>query len=59
MGKASRMRSVPRTLVLTLSGWLRALLLELNVARKDALWGGCKKLAKRAASNAISDANII
>ena len=30
--------------------------LELNMATKDTLWGGCKKLAKRAASNAISDA---
>ena len=47
--------SVPRMLVLTLSGRLRALLLEFNMARKNALWGGCKK---RAASNAISDAKL-
>ena len=35
---------------------LKCVLRELNLAMKDALWGGCEQLAKRAVSNAISKA---
>lgn len=37
-------------------GQLKCLLRELNLAMKDALWGGCELLAKRAASTAIYEA---
>eukprot|EP00930_Biecheleria_cincta_P001562 TRINITY_DN102698_c0_g1_i1.p1 TRINITY_DN102698_c0_g1~~TRINITY_DN102698_c0_g1_i1.p1 ORF type:complete len:884 (-),score=142.78 TRINITY_DN102698_c0_g1_i1:206-2836(-) len=37
-------------------GNLKCLLRELNLAMKDALWGGCELLAKRAASIAIYEA---
>ena len=33
---------------------LICLLRELNLAMKDALWGGCEQLAKCSVSNAIS-----
>ena len=35
---------------------LKSLLRELNLAMKDALWGGSEQLAKRAVHHAISDA---